>query len=274
MNSPSFFPPTDWHVSDEIPMLKFIRSNSTLRGFLQPAQVLVALDTLLLKLFHSATANIDLAWSRCYDLAVSPKLPVIQCVRCAFAGAIFAVLLGFCAMTPLHAQSQKRDLPDPVKFINKADIVANVVHAVLDDMGFKIEIEDRKAGKIITRPYEFITGSLTSSEVDKVAVKGDAITGSLLKAQYSVEAILEIVSPTETMVTIRTKMETLSREVDGTEKWIPLESLGIYERRILGRISAKLLHNDKPLDERKGFWNKGPQPVDPRQPRFPTSPSR
>jgi hypothetical protein len=205
---------------------------------------------------------------------VSPKLPAIQRVRCTFKPAILAVLLGFCAAIPLHAQTQKPNLPDPVKFINKFDIVANVARSVLDDMGYKIEIEDRKAGKIVTRPYEFITGSLTSSEVEKVAVKSDAITGSLQKAQYSVEAILEIVTPTETMVTIRTKMEALSREVDGTEKWIPLESLGIYERRILGKISGKLMHNDKPLDDRKGFWNKNPQPVDPRQPRFPTAPSR
>jgi len=174
----------------------------------------------------------------------------------------------------MFAQTQKPNLPDPIKFINKFDIVANVVRSVLDDMGFKIEIEDRKAGKIVTKPYEFITGSLTSSEIDKVAVKSDAITGSLLKAQYSVEAILEIVTPTETMVTIRTKMEALSREVDGTEKWVPLESLGIYERRILSKVSAKLMHDEKSVTDKKGFWNKNPQPVDPRQPRFPTSPSR
>jgi hypothetical protein len=261
-------------MSNQIPILKFICSNSTLRGFLQPAILLKKLDIPVIKLFHSTIAYIDLARSRCYDLAVSPKLPVIQRVRCTLAPAILAVLIFGCTAIPLHAQTQKRNLPDPLKFINKLDIVANVVHSVLDDMGFKIEIDDRKAGKIATRPYEFITGSLTSSEVDKVAVKNDAITGSLQKAQYSVEAILEIVSPTETMVTIRTKMETLSREVDGSEKWIPLESLGIYERRILGKISAKLMHDEKLMNDRKGFWNKNPQPVDPRQPRFPAAPSK
>jgi hypothetical protein len=76
------------------------------------------------------------------------------------------------------------------------------------------------------------------------------------------------------MVTIRTKMEALSREVDGTEKWIPLDSLGTYERRVLGKISAKLMGSDLPAEERKGFWGKSPQPVDPRQPRFPTTPRR
>jgi len=188
--------------------------------------------------------------------------------RAALVALIASVFAGSAS-----AQSQKPRLPDPVKFVNKYDQVANMVRAVLKDMGFVIEVEDRKGGRIATRPYEFITGSLTASEVDKVAIKKDTITGSWLKAQYSVEALLEIVSPTETMLTIRTKMEALNRDVDGTEKWIPLESLGTYERRILGKISSKMLGTEMP-EEKKGFWGKSPQPVDPRQPRYPTSPSR
>jgi hypothetical protein len=181
-----------------------------------------------------------------------------------------------CGVFTLNAQSQKPSLPDPVKFVNKFDIVANVVRSVFDDMGFKIEVEDRKGGRVTTRPYEFITGALTSSEVEKVAVKNDRTTGTWLKAQYSVEALLEIVSPTETMVTVRTKVEALNRDVDGTEKWVSLDSLGSLERRILGKISQKLMAGmEAPQSDKKGFWDKSPQPVDSRpQPRFPTYPSK
>jgi hypothetical protein len=178
-------------------------------------------------------------------------------------------LATFLLAAPLIAQAQKPDLPDPIKFIYKYDRVANMVYAVLDDMGYKIELDDRKGGKIVTRPYEFITGSLTSTEVDKVAVKKNPITGSLLKAQYTVEAVLEIVSPAETMVTVRTKMEALNRDVDGTEKWVQLDSLGTFERRILGKVSTKLLEDAGPKNEKKGFWGKSPQPVDSRRPRYP-----
>ena len=184
------------------------------------------------------------------------------------------VLLGSAVALSLSAQAPKPNLPDSIKFVNKYDIVWNVVDAVLDEMGLRVELQDRKAGKIVTRPYEFISGALTSSEVDKVAIKNDTITGNWLKARYSVEAILEIVSPSETMVTIRTKMEALNRDVDGTEKWMPLESLGTYERRVLGKISMKLLGNELPLDNKKGFWDKSPQPVDPRQPRILTAPPK
>lgn len=183
-------------------------------------------------------------------------------------------LIGFCAAVSLHAQSQKPNLPNPIKFINKFDVVANAVRNVLETMDYKIELEDRKAGRILTKPYEFITGSLTASEVEKVAIIKEPLTGSLRKAHYSVEALLEIVSPTETLVTIHTKMEALSQEVDGTEKWVPLDSLGTYERRILGKISTMLMSNKPSEEERKGFWGQKPQPVGPRQPRLPTVPSR
>jgi hypothetical protein len=196
-------------------------------------------------------------------------------VGCIFRTAILAAFMGILGSSALYAQKQKPNIPDPIKFDKKYDIVANVVCAVLGEMDLQIELEDRKGGKITTRPYEFITGSLTSSEVDKVAVKKDAPSDNWVKAQYSVEALLEIVSPSVTMVTIRTKMEALSRGFDGKEKWVPIDSLGTYEKRILGKISTKLLGNDAPaVNERKGFWGQSPQPVDSRQPRYPAAPSR
>ena len=112
------------------------------------------------------------------------------------AGKRIACVLIFVLTAAVAAraqgQPQKPSLPDPVKFVNKFDIVWNVVRAVFDDMGYATELEDKKAGRITTKPYEFITGSLTSSEVDKVAVKNDTITGSWLKARYTVEALLEM----------------------------------------------------------------------------------
>jgi hypothetical protein len=171
----------------------------------------------------------------------------------------------------LSAQTPRTDLPDPVKFVAKFDIVWKVVRSVLEDMDFSIQLEDRSGGKILTKPVEFITGSLTSTEVDKVAVKRDTVTGQWMKARYSAEVLVEIVSATETMVTVRTRMEGLSRDLDSTEKWVPLDSVGVFEKRILGKISLKLLGNEPQLDGKKGFWDKSPQPVPPRSQK-PTSP--
>jgi hypothetical protein len=184
------------------------------------------------------------------------------------SGCFFAAsLLLFCFVRVSPAQSQKTNLPDPVKFVNKFDMVANAVRAVLKEQ-YDIELEDRKAGIITTRPYEFISGSLTKSEMEKVAVNNNPDTGSWLKARYSVEATMEIVSSTETLVTVHTYIEALNRGVDGTEKWLPLESRGTYERRILGKVSA-ILMGKKAEKKREGFWGQRPQPVDQRPSRFP-----
>lgn len=190
----------------------------------------------------------------------------------ASAAILSAVILTLLLVAhPLPAQSQKPDIPDPVKFVNKMDVVWNVVKAVLQEMSLNIELEDRKVGRMVTRPSEFITGTLTPSEVDKVAVIKDMDARNWVKGRYSVEALLEIVTPAETMVTIRTRIEALNRDVDGTEKWVSLDSLGAFERRVLSRISMKLLGNDN-TNTKKGFWNKSPQPINQRPSRIPTPP--
>jgi hypothetical protein len=189
---------------------------------------------------------------------ITLKSFIFQC----FSGCAALYVLS----APAAGQQQKPSLPDPVKFINKYEVVFNVVRwAIKDKMGLAIELEDRKGGKIVTRPEEFITGSLTASEVQKVAVKNDTLSGSWMKAHYVAEAILEPVSTTETLVTIRTRIEALNRDMDGTEKWMPLESLGVFEKRILSNITMKLMGAEMQFDQKKGFWDRKPEPVDPRK---------
>jgi hypothetical protein len=196
-------------------------------------------------------------------LTVTLKLFISQLFKSVSAAPILC-----CLTLPAWSQAQKPSLPDPVKFINKYDIVWNVARwALTENMGLSIELEDRKGGRIVTKPYEFITGSLTTSEVDKLAVRNDVLTGSWLKARYSAETILEVVSPTETLVTVRANIEALNRDMDGSEKWLTLESLGTVEKRILGKISMKLLGNEMQFDSKKGFWDRNPQSPDPRAPK-------
>lgn len=174
---------------------------------------------------------------------------------------VITALMAFASLA--SAQLQKPSLPDPIKFINKRDLVMRASRAVMEDLGYRIELEDPKNGRLVTRPYEFISGALTSSEIDKVATKTDSITGSWLRATYVVEATFEVVTPTETLVTVRTQMQGLNRESDGTEKWVPLQSLGSVEKRVLGKISMKLLGTQPEFKDNKGFWDKKPAPPTP-----------
>jgi hypothetical protein len=196
-----------------------------------------------------------------------------QYVKSGTALGMAVFVSALMAATSASGQTAKPSQPDPVKFLNKYDVVFNVVRGVLIDAGYDIELEDKKGGRIVTKPYEFIAGSLTSSEVDKVAVKKDTITGDWIRARYSVETLIEIVTPAETMLTVRTKFEALNREIDGTQKWVPLESLGVIEKRVMGKVSMKLMGNELQYKEKKGFWDKSPAPPDGRKPSpYPTRP--
>ncbi len=173
-----------------------------------------------------------------------------------------AGILGIVALTSaVLAQLPKPSLPDPVKFLNKRDVVMRASRSVLEQLGYKIELEDPQGGRLVTRPYEFVSGALTSSEVDKVAIKSDSITGSWLRARYVVEAAFDVVSPSETMVTVHTKMEALNRDDNGTEKWVTVQSSGSVEKRVLGKISLKLLGTEPEFKDKKGFWEQKPTPV-------------
>ena len=174
--------------------------------------------------------------------------------------ALLPVLCSAGSTLTSWGQTSKPSLPDPIKFIKKRDLVMRASRAVMEEMGYRIELEDMQNGRLVTRPYEFITGALTSTEIDKIANKTDTITGSWLKARYTVEAQFEMVSPTETVVTVRTQMDGLNRDSDGTEKWLPLQSLGNVEKRILGKISMKLLGTEPEFKDNKGFWEQKPTP--------------
>ena len=158
----------------------------------------------------------------------------------------------------IWAQVAKPSLPDPIKFINRRDLTMRASRAVLEQLGHRIELDDPKGGRLVTRPYEFVTGALTSSELEKVAVKAEDVTGNWLKARYVVEASFEMVSATETLVTVRTQMEALNRDSEGAEKWVPMQSLGSVEKRILGKISLKLMGAEPEFKDNKGFWDKKP----------------
>lgn len=177
---------------------------------------------------------------------------------------LIGLLLGTVPLSYLaNGQMQKPNLPDPIKFLNKRENVMRASRAVLEQLGYVIELEDMQGGHLVTRPYEFVSGTITSSEIDKVAIKNDKITGAWLRAHYVVDVQFEIVSTAETLVTVRTQMSALNRDVNGVEKWEPLQSLGTVERRVLGKISMKLLGTEPNFKDNKSFWDKKPQQVPP-----------
>src|SRR5262249_10923481 len=126
---------------------------------------------------------------------------------------------------------------------------------------FKIDSVDRGNGRIVTKPYEFITGSLSGSELAKLSTAPEGYKDAIwIRGRYKVEVVREIVQGNETMVTVRVYPQGLRRDVSGKEEWMDWQSDGTIERRLLGRLSVKLLSPTKP-NEKKGFWDQPAQTI-------------
>ncbi|MBI1745648.1 MAG: hypothetical protein HYR55_03570 [Acidobacteria bacterium] len=172
--------------------------------------------------------------------------------------AVVLISLVLSPAVALRSQSKPSTPPGPVKYISRFNVVWNTITTVLTEMGLKIESVDRGSGHIATKPYEFITGSLSASELGKLAAPPEVYNNvGWIKGRYVVEVIAEIVQGNESMVTVRVSPQGLKRDLSGKDEWVDWRSNGSIERRLLGRLSVKLLSPVK-ADDKKGFWD---QPV-------------
>lgn len=175
----------------------------------------------------------------------------------------------------LGAQTKPSTPPGPVKYIAKFDMVWNMVMAILTENRLKIESVDRGNGRIVTKSNDFITGTLTASEMGKLATPpATHSNANWIRGRYTVEVVTEIVQGNESMVTVRSTPQALMRDLSGKETWVDWLSNGSIERSILGRLSVKLLSPNK-SDDKKGFWDQ-PAQVIPRPNESPklSSPQR
>ena len=174
---------------------------------------------------------------------------------------LFILALLTAGLLSAAAQNKPSTPPDPVKYIARFDVVWNLVMAILTENNFKIDSVDRGNGRIVTKPYEFITGSLSGSELAKLATPPEGYKDAVwIRGRYKVEVVSEIVQGNETMVTVRVYPQGLRRDVSGKEEWMDWQSDGTIERRLLGRLSVKLLSPTKPNDK-KGFWDQPAQTI-------------
>jgi hypothetical protein len=167
--------------------------------------------------------------------------------------------------------------PGPVKYLNKFEIVWQTAHRVLDEMGLRIELEDRAKGRIVTKPKDFIAGTVTASELEKIANKPEGANGDWTKGRYTIEISLEIIQPNETLVMVRPTIQGLKQQIGPTpsSNWVEWPSNGALERRVLGKLSMKLF-SPSSKEDKKGFWDQSPQaiPSPKDKPRTVPSPER
>ena len=171
------------------------------------------------------------------------------------------LVLALTASRETCAQGGSNQIPDPLRFYNKFDTVWDVVQRSLADMRFEIALEDRNAGTMRTRPLDFSSGSLTSTDIVKYCNPPMLTDGTWVKARYTVEAVLERPSSREVIFTANVTVEGTKRDFGGTESVVPCPSNGTLERRIYSKVGAKLIGKDFVVPDNKGFWDQKPKPV-------------
>jgi len=162
--------------------------------------------------------------------------------------------------TTLPGPAQSK-IPDPLRFYAKYSLVWEAVRTTLTEMQMEIRLEDREAGKMYTRPFEFSNPTLASGDLAKFCLTPNLTDGNWVKARYEVESVIERLAGDEVQFTANVTVAGLKRNFQQQEAWVPCPSNGGLERRIYSKVGGKLLGGKFKPVEKKDFWDKQPQPV-------------
>ena len=118
---------------------------------------------------------------------------------------------------------------------------------------------NRTEGLIWTEVREYASGVLTEGHISKIGERPKLIDGQWLKVQYQYEIHLQLISSSETIVTVYAKIQALQREFLGKEYWVSIASNGNLEDRLLTQFGRLLFGQHFELERpKKGFWNRDP----------------
>lgn len=135
------------------------------------------------------------------------------------------------------------------------------MRTTLTEMQMDIRLEDRAAGKMYTREYEFSNATLAAGDLAKYCTLPNLTDGNWSKARYEVESVIERMEGDEVQFTANVTVAGLKRDFQKQETWITCPSNGGLERRIYAKVGSKIMGGKFKPVEKKDFWDKSPQPV-------------
>jgi hypothetical protein len=125
---------------------------------------------------------------------------------------------------------------------------------LLREEGWNIEKEDHTAGEILTAYKEYISGSMTETQLAKVAEVRPLGDGDWIRADLRYDIQIQLVEPRVTLVTIQAGFRALSRSFLGEQKWHSLPSLGKKEAELLFRLGRRLFGDRFELEGSAWDW--------------------
>lgn len=155
--------------------------------------------------------------------------------------------------------SQSRT-PPPLQVPEELPVTWELIHDVLEKMGYEVDSEDRGEGRITTREDAGISGAGALATLKKVATVASDFVSSFHEARYTLEIRVAFLRPQRTTVSVFASIQGLKRSLDGKESWVRLDSIGTLERRVLNEISFAVT-GKRPYHDPLPYWKKRSQEI-------------
>lgn len=179
---------------------------------------------------------------------------------------LLAVLM---LMLPANG-ARKPYIPPPLRIYVPFEACWDGMHEVLEARQFELVREDRGKGLILTDYKDYISGPLTANHIAKIGQRPKLTDGNWLQVQYQFEALVELVSAKETVVTVNANIRALKRDFLGAEEWVDIPTNGELEAGLLTTFGKLLFGTSFELTEPKpGFWERDPTYVPEEMERIP-----
>ncbi|MBL8148910.1 MAG: hypothetical protein JNN15_03160 [Blastocatellia bacterium] len=132
-------------------------------------------------------------------------------------------------------------LPNPYIVTSPRDIVVEAIIVMLKDMNITIDPDNSKKedGTLIAKPYVFIKGTLTASQLEHFSHCPAIDARSWTRGRHTLQIIVEPVDPSRCKVSISAKVEGESQSLSGNS-WITCESKGLLENQIMQSLIDRL----------------------------------
>ncbi|MBP7864403.1 MAG: hypothetical protein KA419_00525 [Acidobacteria bacterium] len=174
--------------------------------------------------------------------------------------------------TPLPARepelggqtSSQARTPLPLELPEELPVTWELIHDVLEKMGYEVDSEDRGEGRITTREDAGISGASALATLKKIATVATDFVSSFHEARYTLEIRVAFLQPQRTTVSVFAAIQGLKRALDGTETWVRLDSIGTLERRMLNEISFAAT-GKRPYHDPLPYWKKRSQEISIKQ---------
>ncbi|MCS6885798.1 MAG: hypothetical protein RMM17_05520 [Acidobacteriota bacterium] len=136
---------------------------------------------------------------------------------------------------------QQQSIPNPYVVSYPKDVVVERLAGYFKDSQMQLDttFTRKEEGFLVTKPFVFVKGTLTRSQLDRFGSCPAAEKRNWTRARATFQITVEATAPDQSRITVSSKLEGLSQELTGSS-WVSCKSNGQMELQILEQILESL----------------------------------